>query len=146
MLAPLDKPDKKRLTVRRTFAPKVRVTPTAALKQRVYRNRRDQQEIRPPVPITGQTVDLLITMAVKYGRLSRREAEAKALNRRWLVDELVRLLDKLATDLGIAMLSTSVFATSSRFMLKKPSVLSARKLAGWCGAKSKPQFNKNRRL
>jgi hypothetical protein len=106
MLAP---PDKKRLPlgyiqthhVRRAFRPKIRVGPTPALKQAEYRARQDRQEIRPPVPLTGRTIELLIVMATKHGKISRSEAEKKSLDRRWLVGELVRLLDKLADDMGV---------------------------------------------
>ena len=87
--------------VGRCFAPKVRITPTPALKQKQYRDRQGRQEIRPVVPLTARNVELLVALATRYGKISRREAERRAANRGWIVQELTALLTKLADDLGI---------------------------------------------
>jgi hypothetical protein len=85
----------------RSHRPKVRVAKTKALKQSEYRQRLDRQEIRPRVLVSSRAVELLIVLATKYGKLSRREAEARSRDRAWISSEIARLLEKLATDMGV---------------------------------------------
>ena len=69
--------------------------------QRRYRARLREAEICPQVPVSARVVEMLILAAMRYGNLSRSEAEARSRDRAWVVAAVEEYLDRSATDWGV---------------------------------------------
>ena len=88
--------------------PRVRIKMTPEAKrhakndsQKAYRARVKEGESRPYFPINFRFVELAIRLAAKHDKLTEKEAEARSLNGRWVMAQLVDHLDKQCDDYDI---------------------------------------------